>query len=209
MDELGLYARAVLEGLRGPLEDGVVWIARSGGAISYPCRFSLVAAMNPCPCGFLDDADKPCRCGYVQLTNYASKLSGPLLDRFDMQVTMDRVGKDELLGAPDGDSSEVVRARVQACRDIQTERYGSALHTNATVPRPVLNAKLGLTASGRLALGAAMDFLALSGRGVDRVMRVARTIADLKGNASVSPDDIDEAIGYRVYLAAKEVAGCA
>jgi magnesium chelatase family protein len=132
LDEISLYRRDVLESLRGPLEDGVVRIARSGGVISYPCRFSLIGAMNPCPCGFRGDESRPCDCTGPEIQRYRSRLSGPLLDRFDMQVVMTRLTKKELLGPPEGESSATVRARVERARTVQAERYGSSIVTNAS-----------------------------------------------------------------------------
>lgn len=203
LDELTLYRREVLEALRGPLEDGRVRLARSGGAIDFPCSFSLVAAMNPCPCGYLTDPVRSCRCGAHDLERYAAKLSGPLLDRVDMRVEMQRLTRTELLGARSGESSELVRARVEAARAIQRERYAGA--NNASADRCVVRrAELSQPSLGLL--GAAIDAYDLSGRGVDRVVRVARTIADLDGSAAVSSDHMGEALTYRLRDAHSEVA---
>lgn len=201
LDEVGLFSRHILDSLRAPLEDGVVVIARSLGAVRFPCRFSLVAAKNPCPCGFLGDAQRGCRCTPMQLSNYVSKLTGPLLDRIDMQVSVGRVGKSQLLGAPEGESSEQVRARVEMCRAIQMDRYGSALMTNASVPRSSLEMHMHLSATAGAFLGTAIDLLRLSGRGLDRLMRVARTVADLDGSDVVSDDHLGRAIGFRTSVA--------
>lgn len=197
LDELTLYAKAVLETLRGPLEDGVIRIARSGGVISYPCSFSLVAAMNPCACGFLGDGARGCRCSEHQLEMYRAKLSGPLLDRLDLQVSMTRLGKEELLGAREGEPSSVVRSRVEKARDLQALRYGSSTTTNASCRKAQLQAAVSLTPSSRRTLGLAIDSLRLSGRGVDRVLRVARTLADLDGRDAVGDEDVGEAIVLR------------
>ena len=197
MDELPLYTRQVLESLRGPVEDGVVRIARSGGVLSYPCRFSLVAAMNPCPCGYLGDVRRTCRCTEMQIANYTGRLSGPLLDRFDMQVTMHRATREELLGARAGESSQAIAVRVEAARQAQLGRYGSALLTNASVPKSVLEKTMNLSAASLRTLGLAVDALGLSGRGVNRVLRVARTIADLACEKTVTEDHLIEAISLR------------
>ena len=197
LDELSLYRRDVLEALRAPLEEGIVRIARSGGVIAYPCRFALVAAMNPCGCGYLGDSMRACRCSEHQLQIYRSKLSGPLLDRIDIHVGMARLGKGELLGAGDGESSADVATRVAAARAAQALRYQPAQLTNASAPKAQLEAGLELTSGARSGLGMAIDALALSGRGLDRALRVARTIADLDGRPQVAEDDVSEALSYR------------
>jgi magnesium chelatase family protein len=207
LDELGLYRPSVLDGLRGPLEDGVVRIARSGGSISYPCRFSLIAAMNPCPCGFLGDGRRACRCTDYQLQLYNSRLSGPLLDRFDMQVTMARLTKRELLGEPEGETSAAIRTRVVRARAVQAERYSSSMTTNASAGKAELDETLLAGADARAALETAIDALLLSGRGVDRVLRVARTIADLDGADDISGDHIAEALLFRAQI--QEARACA
>jgi magnesium chelatase family protein len=198
LDEISLYRRDVLESLRGPLEDGVVRIARSGGVISYPCRFSLIGAMNPCPCGFRGDESRQCECTGPEIARYRSRLSGPLLDRFDMQVVMTRLTKKELLGPPEGESSAIVRERVEHARAMQAERYGSPIVTNASAPRGHFDSKLQLDQHALADLGAAIDALSLSGRGVDRLLRVARTVADLRGNDAVSRTDLFNALSFRL-----------
>ncbi|MGH2755201.1 MAG: YifB family Mg chelatase-like AAA ATPase [Actinomycetota bacterium] len=200
LDELTLYARNVLESLRAPLEDGVVHIARSGGSLTFPCRFTLIGAMNPCPCGFRGDATRECRCSLVQLASHGARLSGPLIDRFDLQMTMGRVGKTELMGPPDGETSEEVRKRVEAARFIQADRYGSSLETNASAANKLLEDTIALDPGVRPSLGVAIDALRLSGRGLDRVLRIARTLADLAGREVVSQEHIDEAIFLRAAV---------
>jgi magnesium chelatase family protein len=206
LDEISLYRRDVLESLRGPLEDGVVRIARSGGVISFPCRFSLVAAMNPCPCGFRGDEGRPCSCSGIEISRYRSRLSGPLLDRFDMQVVMTRLTKKELLGPPEGESSTTVRARVESARLIQADRYQSPILTNASAPRCQLDPKLHLEDQATSDLSAAIDTLSLSGRGVDRLLRVARTVADLAGNETITRNDLLNALSFRLLPPDQEVA---
>ena len=206
LDELSLYRRDVLEALRGPLEDGAVTIARSGGTITFPCRFSLVAAMNPCPCGYLGDGRRPCSCSARTLDLYRARLSGPLLDRFDLHVTMGRPDRRDLLGEPSGDGSEVVRHRVVEARRRQGIRYGSAGTTNASCSKVTLERGVNLTASGRAVVEIATDALVLSGRGVDRVLRVARTIADLEGSETTEDDHVAEALSLRAPDSADEVA---
>jgi magnesium chelatase family protein len=206
LDEITLYRREALESLRGPLEDGIVRIARSGGVISFPCRFSLIGAMNPCPCGFRGDESRSCSCTGPEVARYRSRLSGPLLDRFDMQVVMTRLTKKELLGPPEGEMSEVVRARVERARLMQEARYGSPVITNASASRGQLDATLALANDARLELSAAIDALSLSGRGVDRLLRVARTVADLASNNVITRTDLLKALGFRLLPAQDQVA---
>ena len=197
LDELSLYRRDALEGLRAPIEDGIVRIARSGGAISYPCRFALVAAMNPCPCGYLGDGGRLCTCSEPQLANYRARLSGPLLDRFDIQADMARLGKYELLGESQEEPSARVQERVGRARLIQADRYGSPRITNASAPRREVAAAVKPSPAATAMLEAAIENLSLSGRGLDRVRRLARTIADLEGAADVRDDHIAEALTHR------------
>jgi magnesium chelatase family protein len=197
LDEIALYGSFVLDSLRTPLEDGLVRIARSGGVITYPCRFSLVGAMNPCPCGYQDDVLRNCRCSDIQLTRYQAKLSGPLLDRFDLQSTMARVGRRQLMGEPEGESSAEVRKRVEAAREIQTARYGSPLITNASASKKMLDTAMQLSPAAREEISEAIESLALSGRGLDRVVRVSRTFADLEGSEWVTDEHVFKALSFR------------
>lgn len=201
LDEIALFKRHLLESLRAPLEDGVVRVARSGGTIEFPCRFSLIAAMNPCPCGFLGDTRKECRCNEVQIQNYTGRLSGPLLDRMDLQAPMARLTSAELLGAPEGETSAEVRARVVDARKMQTRRYASSTVTNASASRSVLAEHVELDAGARRLLGHAIERDSLSGRGLDRVLRVARTVADLSGEVDVGDGHIAQALGLRLEQA--------
>lgn len=198
LDEITLFKRHLLESLRAPLEDGVVRVARSGGVVEFPCRFSLIAAMNPCPCGFLGDLRKQCSCNELQVQNYRARLSGPLLDRMDLQAPMARLSSRELLGQPEGESSAEVRARVLAAREMQTARYGDPTVTNASVPRVVLDEHVALGAAARRLLGHAIENDSLTGRGLDRVLRVARTIADLDQADSVADGHLAQALGLRL-----------
>ena len=197
LDEVALFRPEVLDALRGPLEEGAIKIARSGGAISFPCRLSLIAAMNPCPCGYKDDRRRPCRCSTRRIESYAARLSGPLLDRFDLRITMSRLTRKELMGEPEGESSQVIRARVDAARALQEDRYGPGL-TNATAPRPQLDEALVLSATARRSLGDAIEALSLTGRGMVRVLRVARTIADLSNDHGVDEEHLAQALLYRM-----------
>jgi magnesium chelatase family protein len=197
LDELPLYRGEVLESLRVPLESGRVRIARSAGAVSYPSRFSLIAAMNPCPCGFTGDDRRACNCGQHRLERYRSKLSGPFVDRMDLGVTLSRLTRSELMGPPQGDTSEVIRSRVQAARRLQSDRWGAS-STNASVGAGLFRSRVGLTADARAKLGEAIDGLALTGRGVDRLLRVARTLADLSGDSKVTAGHLGHALGFRL-----------
>jgi magnesium chelatase family protein len=203
LDEIALYRSDVLDSLREPLEDGVVRIVRAGGAVTYPCSLSLVAAMNPCPCGYLGD-ERGCTCAYHRLDQYRAKLSGPLMDRFDIEITMARPAREELLGPPQGEDSDTVRARVETAREAQAARYAAPTAryqapgtTNASVPKAVLDQTASLSSPAAATLGAAVDTLRLSGRAVAGVVRVARTIADLAGRDSIVTEDVEEALSLR------------
>ena len=206
MDELSLYRRDVLDSLRGPLEDGHVRIARATGSLSFPCRFSLVAAMNPCPCGHAADKQRMCRCSDQDVIRYWNRLSGPLLDRIDIQCEVQRLSKNDLLGAPEGETSAVIRDRVTRARAAQTERYGSPLLTNASVPMKVLQQTISLDQKSRDCLSEFIDVLGLSGRGFTRVLRIARTVADLEGSPTVTGDHITAAVCRRLTDYSKEAA---
>ncbi|MDQ3963244.1 MAG: YifB family Mg chelatase-like AAA ATPase [Actinomycetota bacterium] len=198
LDELSLFRRDALEGLRGPTEDKIVRLARSGGAVTYPANFSLIAAMNPCPCGYRDDEKRPCRCSALQLKLHWAKLSGPLMDRFDMQVFVKRLSRSQLLGKGEAETSTTVRSRVEKARLIQTERYGSATLTNASISNRELKRRSELSRTGRELLGNAVDKEGLTGRGVSRVLRVARTLADLGGGGPVLDEHVGLALGFRL-----------
>lgn len=204
LDEISLFRSDVLESLRGPAEDGYVRIARAGGVVCYPSTFSMIAAMNPCLCGFQDDPRRQCSCTGLQLHHYNARISGPLLDRFDMEVRMSCATKEELLGEPEGDPSEVVRKRVTVAREEQSRRYGSHA-TNASCTKRQMNGALALDPCARELLGDAVDRLMLTGRGFVRTLRVARTIADLCGSAKVEEEHIGKALGFRRHVSEAEV----
>lgn len=193
LDELCEFPRTHLEALRQPLEERRVTVVRARSAVTYPSEFMLVAAANPCPCGHLGD-DEPCRCSPRQLQEYQSRLSGPIKDRFDLTVSVPRQRYAELFDAPVEDASALVRARVHVARTRQLERQ-SAL--NAVLQGGELLAQCRLAASSRRLLARSGERLRLSARGFFRVLRVARTIADLAGDDAVGDGALAEAIRYR------------
>jgi magnesium chelatase family protein len=205
LDELPLYRGEVLESLRVPLETGTVRIARSAGAITYPSRFSFIAAMNPCPCGYACDTKRSCDCSDQRLTAYRAKLSGPFIDRMDLAVTLSRLTRKELLGEPDGDPSSFIQARVEDARKLQANRWGASLN-NATVPTGRLRRGVRLTSESGGLVGDAIENLGLTGRGLDRLLRVARTIADLDDEREVTGEHLGEALSFRLQKGGAGVA---
>lgn len=197
MDELPMFRRDALDALRGPLEDGIVRIARSGGTVTFPCRFSLVAAMNPCPCGFAEDGAVACTCAPAKIRAYRSRLSGPLVDRFDLHLTMTRLDASDLINAQKGESSSAIRRRVEEARQRQRDRYRSDVKTNASVPKRTLLAAGEFGDDALARVRTAVGEHRLTGRGVDRVLRVARTVADLHASREVRYEDVVSALGFR------------
>jgi magnesium chelatase family protein len=193
LDELPEFRRHVLESLRQPLEDGDVILSRAGHTVRYPAEFQLVAAMNPCPCGFLGDSRRACLCGEEQLLRYRRRVSGPLLDRIDLHVDVPAVPCDRLQGAGTGETTAQVSLRVGEARVRQRER-GSQ---NARLRGGELRRHCALDASAREVLAQAARRLGLSARAHDRILRVARTIADLEGAARVEARHLLEAVQYR------------
>jgi magnesium chelatase family protein len=199
LDEMLEFSRHVLEVLRQPLEEGHVTIARAARSAQFPARFTLVGAMNPCPCGFHGDPTRTCRCTPTQLLRYRERLSGPLRDRLDITVEVPALPPEVLQGAARGEPSAAVRARVVAARERQRARYADAsIRTNAELT-PAWLARYGsIDARGRRVLSMAMRSLALSARGYDRVRKVARTIADLANADRVVADHVAEALQFRM-----------
>jgi magnesium chelatase family protein len=199
LDELPEFSRDVLEALRQPLEDGHVSIARAGRATTFPAEFQLVAAMNPCPCGFAGTDDGGCRCTPGIPERYAGRVSGPFRDRIDLWVTMPKVRPAALVGGPDPESSAVVAGRIAAAREIQRQRNAGRL--NGRLSGRSLRAICRLTpATTRRAIDLA-ELEGLSGRGTERLLRVARTIADLAGTRAVEAGHLEEAARYRSPVA--------
>jgi magnesium chelatase family protein len=194
LDEMPEFSRHVLEVLRQPLEDGCVRIARAARTAVFPARFMLIGAMNPCPCGFAGDPVRACRCAAAQVDRYASRLSGPLRDRIDLIVHVPAVPPRELQEIIPGECSERIRDRVIATRARQLARRGTL---NARLHGRALKTSAGLDAAGRALLSKALARLSLSARGYDRVLRVARTIADLGEREAAGAEDVAEALQYR------------
>jgi magnesium chelatase family protein len=201
LDELPEFPRRALEALREPLETGEVTISRAARQASFPARFQLVAAMNPCPCGWLGappGLGRLCRCTADQVARYQGRLSGPLLDRIDMQVEVLAASPDELLGAADGEPSERIAARVAAARERQRQRQGKL---NAELTALDLEQRAPLEPTARALLEAAAKRLAWSGRRLHRTLKVARTVADLAGRDTLTASDIAEALQHQRVLA--------
>ena len=197
LDELLEFPRGALEALRQPLEDGRVVIARAALSVAFPARFSLIAAMNPCKCGHAGDPRRACVCAELEITKYRSRLSGPLSDRIDMHVTLSPVPIESMSELKHGDASRDIRARVERARDIQRCRYGArrGVAVNATATRRVL--WHDVDGGAKTMLASAGEALGLSARGSDRVLRVARTIADLEQSERIEDVHAAEAIRYR------------
>lgn len=196
LDELPEWERRALEVLREPLESGVVTVSRAARSAEFPARFQLVAAMNPCPCGWAGDPSGRCRCPEDAVRRYRGRVSGPLLDRIDLHVTMSRLPPAELRpDAPAGECSATVRARVVQARGIQLARAGKP---NSRLGQAETDAACRLDARDRQLLEQAVERLQLSARSMTRILRVARTIADLAGSAEITTPHLAEAIGYRI-----------
>lgn len=200
LDELPEFSRRTLETLRQPLESGVVTISRASGSMDFPCDFMLVAAMNPCPCGYLGDPRHSCRCNFAAIDRYRRKISGPLLDRFDMIIEVPPVDPAGLLSKPDGESSATIRARVVAARERQQKRYAAlGVTCNARLSGKQLRKFCPLSPAQQDMLLNAVEQFGLSARAFDRILRVARTIADLAGREYPSDNDLFEAIQFRQF----------
>ena len=198
LDELPEFKKHVLEVLRQPLEDLKVTISRASSTITYPSSFMLVAAMNPCPCGYFSDPKHECRCTYPQIHRYRSKISGPLMDRIDIHVEVPAVPYKELMGDTQAESSEDIRKRVTAARAIQSERFKrTKIYCNAQMSSRHIKKHCKIDEDSYNLLESAIDKLGLSARAYNRILKISRTIADLEGKTDIQTDHISEAIQYR------------
>lgn len=198
LDELPEFSRMAMEILRQPLEDGKVVIARTAGTLSYPCRVMLVAAMNPCPCGYFGHPTRPCICSPAAVTRYLNRVSGPLLDRLDIHIEVPPVEFEKLSSTEKAESSSEIRKRVNAARKRQLERYeGLGIICNAALTPALLSEMCSMTAGAKAILKSAFDRLGLSARAYDRILKVARTAADLDNSELIESEHIMEAIQYR------------
>lgn len=198
LDEMPEYSRRALETLRQPLEDRRVTVARVARSVEYPSNFMLIASMNPCPCGNYGSRTQVCRCTPAQIHTYVSKLSGPLLDRIDLQVEVDNVVYEELRGRDKAETSAEVKARINRARALQAKRFAEdGISTNAEMESKQIEKYCSLDSDGERLLQKAFDRLNLSARGTTRILKVARTIADLDGSENVLGKHIAEAIQYR------------
>ena len=209
LDEFPEFGTRVLEVMRQPMEDKVVTISRAKGSLTFSANFQLVAAMNPCPCGYYGDSQKPCTCAYAMVTKYQKRISGPLLDRIDIHVEVPRVDYEKLSGDRLGESSESIRARVQAARNIQRSRFTNSQSTHSQSTDIICNADMRvgeirqfcrLQDEGQRLMRAAMTQLNLSARAYHRILKLARTIADLAGSEEIQSAHLAEALQYRPKL---------
>jgi magnesium chelatase family protein len=198
LDEFPEFKKPVLEALRQPLEDRRVTISRAATSITYPSGFMLIAAANPCPCGYYTHPTQACRCTFQQIQKYRSRLSGPLLDRIDIHVEVPPVPYRDLQNAAPGENSASIRTRVTAARRVQKERFRDAgITTNAQMKNRHIKTFCALDAGSSRLLEAAVDKLRLSARAYHRIIKIARTIADLEDTAQIQTDHIAEAVQYR------------
>ena len=198
LDELPEYRRDVLEALRQPMEDGFVTITRVNAQSTYPSRFVLVCSMNPCPCGNLGSRTKQCRCTPNEIRRYLNRISGPLLDRIDMHIEVESIPAERLSDTALSESSDSIRKRVEAARQVQRERYGdTGTHCNAELNARTLAAACKLTPSAQALLTASTEHMKLSNRAYTRILKVARTICDLDGVELIGDEQVAEAVQYR------------
>lgn len=198
LDELPEFSRPAMEILRQPIEDGTVTISRANGRLTYPCNLMLVAAMNPCPCGYYGHPTRQCTCKDFAVSNYLSKVSGPLLDRLDLHIDVSPVEFSDLSGYFEAESSADICKRVEAARTLQNERFkGMGFFSNARITPAMLQKICPMTNSATTYFKKAFDVMGLSGRAYDRILKVARTIADLDGSEVIDTAHIGEAVQYR------------
>jgi len=203
LDELPEFRRDVLEGIRQPIEEKRISIVRVGGASSFPCDFLLVAAMNPCPCGFVGDPRRSCSCDERERLRYTRKISGPFLDRIDLHVSVPAVGWREIEDGPEAEPSCRIRERVREARGRAATRSPAPGFRNADLPPPAFERFLKLDPAARCLLPAIVEKLGVSVRALHRALRVARTIADLAQSERVSAAHLAEAVSYRLRIGAE------
>lgn len=198
LDELPEFQSKVLEVLRQPMEDGAIHISRAQARLKFPADFQLVASMNPCPCGYYQDPHHECSCSMQQIKKYLGKISHPLLDRIDLQVEVKPVNYDDMKTMEKGETSEVVRERVEKARALQRERFnGTAIRTNSDIPENLIEPYCKLKESSQKLLDMAYKKYKFSGRSIHKILKVARTVADLRGGEDISDEDVLEAIRYK------------
>lgn len=198
LDELPEFNKNTLEVLRGPLEDGIINISRVNASLTYPCNFMFVASMNPCPCGYFGSKDKECTCSPTSIEKYMGKISGPLLDRIDIQIEVSPVKYQKLEAEERAESSETIKQRVNKARKIQQKRYKEVgIYANSQLTPKLVNKYCKLDKESKEILKSAFERLGLSARAHGRILKVARTIADLDGKENIDSSHIAEAIQYR------------
>jgi magnesium chelatase family protein len=200
LDELPEFPRATLECMRQPLEDGYIHISRAQSCVRYPARFSLLAAMNPCPCGYRSDKERTCTCSQLMYEHYRQRISGPLLDRIDLYLDVPRVETDALTQLPQGETSALIRERVQAARDRQLKRFEKiGITTNAQATSEQVTRHFRLTTGAEQVLRQAIQRFRLSARSYFRLLKVSQTIADLAGETELETTHVAEALQYRSF----------
>jgi magnesium chelatase family protein len=199
LDEFPEFRRSTLEVMRQPLEDGRVTISRAAGTMTFPSEFMLIAAMNPCPCGHYGDPNRDCRCTWPQIAKYRSRISGPLLDRIDIHIEVPAIELPELTNTAEGEPSAVMRKRVGQARWRQLKRFAgeSRVRSNARMTPRLLKQHCALDSDSQQIIRQAVTELHLSARAYDRVLKVARTIADLAGAERIQSEHLAEAVQYR------------
>lgn len=201
LDELPEFPRQVLEALRQPMEDGAVTISRASGSVRFPCRFTLVAAANPCPCGYFGDETRNCVCSPSAITRYQKRVSGPILDRIDIHISVPAVKVEKLTNTQKGESSAKIQSRVQKAREIQEKRFKTlAITANAEMSAKLMKKYCNLDEQSILLLKQAISKLNLSARSFHRVVKIARTIADLEESVKIKSNHVAEALQYRPQI---------